>query len=375
MLDKAAGSGDQFFMMVTPVAPHQELAHGSKAPPIPDQWKGVFNNRTAPRTENFNPAERSGSSWVYNSPRLDDGQVQLCDTTYYHRLANIAAIDQMVANLVDRLDYHGIKDNTYVIYTSDNGFHIGNHRLLPGKRCPYEEDVNIPFLIRGPDVPQGINSTITNSHTDVAPTILKMLGLPNRDEFDGAAMAYTKDELYSSTKQEIVNVEFWDGDAGAPIGVSAHSYYNNTYKALRMYTNDYNLYYSTWCTGEREFFDMNADEQQMNNLLGSNPKTNSSMLYYGRSTSELIDRLDAILIITKSCKQDACRNPWGVLFPKGQVSSLQDAMDTQYDSFFAQQPKVQFDKCTSGYIASKELPTHANLFGGGQVLLGPASKG
>jgi N-acetylglucosamine-6-sulfatase len=101
------------------------------------------------------------------------------------RLGNIAAIDDMVAELIQKLDDHNILDNTYVVYTSDNGtfspikgprskskltphagFHIGNHRLSPGKRCPYEEDINIPLLIRGPNVPKGINSTITNSHTD-----------------------------------------------------------------------------------------------------------------------------------------------------------------------------------------------------------------
>lgn len=134
------------------------------------------------------------------------------------------------------------------------GFHIGNHRLLPGKRCPYEEDVSVPLLIRGPDVPQGVNTTITNSHTDMAPTILQMLGVPLRDDFDGAPMAYTQDALSNSIKNEIVQVEFWGGGIG-PLGLNAKTYYNNTYKALRMLSDDYNLYYSTWCTGEHEFYD------------------------------------------------------------------------------------------------------------------------
>ncbi len=48
------------------------------------------------------------------------------------------------------------------------GFHIGQHRLTAGKLCPYEEDINIPLLIRGPDVAKGVTSEIINSHTDMA---------------------------------------------------------------------------------------------------------------------------------------------------------------------------------------------------------------
>lgn len=57
--------------------------------------------------------------------------------------------------MISKLDGYGLLDNTYIIYTTDNGFHIGNHRLGAGKRCPYEEDINIPLLVRGPDVARG----------------------------------------------------------------------------------------------------------------------------------------------------------------------------------------------------------------------------
>jgi hypothetical protein len=114
-------------------------------------------------------------------------------------------------------------------------------------------------------------------------------------------------------------------------------YANNTYKALRlMDNNSSSLFYSTWCTGEHEFYDMSTDAQQMNNWLGPDPKGNASE-YYGRPQSELIARLDALLMVTKSCKQDTCRDPWRVLFPKGQVSNILDAMNPSYDTFFANQ--------------------------------------
>lgn len=89
----------------------------------------------------------------------------------------------------------------------------------------------------------------------MAPTILKMLGVGLRDDFDGAPMAYTKEELANSTKHEIVQVEFWGAD-GTPVGLKKGSYYNNTYKALRMTTDDNSLFYSAWCSGDHEFYDM-----------------------------------------------------------------------------------------------------------------------
>jgi N-acetylglucosamine-6-sulfatase len=121
MLDDAATSGDQFFLMVAPVAPHQDLQHGVSPPPVPAKYQGVFADQKAPRTENFNPDVASGASWVSKLPKLNEKKLKNCDKTFGHRLGNIAAIDDMVGELVQRLDDHGILNNTYIIYTSDNG--------------------------------------------------------------------------------------------------------------------------------------------------------------------------------------------------------------------------------------------------------------
>lgn len=348
-------------MMVAPVAPHQESWHGSRPPPVPEKYRGMFAEAQAPRTENWNPDEPSGASWVKDMPKLDDKGIETCDKTHRHRLGNVYAVDAMVGELIQKLEDHGILDNTYIVYTSDNGFHIGNHRLLPGKRCPYEEDINIPLLIRGPDVAKGVNSSIVNSHTDMAPTILQMLGVDTRDNFDGEPITYTEKTMSGSTKSEMVNVEFWTS-GGAPAGLSHSNYYNNTYKALRLLSGNESFYYSTWCTNEREFYDMNADIYQMNNRIGDNPKDGTAE-YFGRPWNEVIDRLDALLMVTKSCKEDSCREPWKVLFPKGQVTDLETAMRPEYDSFFKNQPRISFSNCAVAYFVEDEGPQTVNIFG------------
>ena len=60
-------------------------------------------------------------------------------------------------------------------------------------------------------------------------------------------------------------------------------------------SDEYSFMYTTWCTGEHEFYDMVSDSQQMQNRL-ANPPQGSAKQYYGRSENELFNRLDALLM-------------------------------------------------------------------------------
>lgn len=127
------------------------------------------------------------------------------------RLRALQAVDELVEGVVRILDQHDILDNTYLIYSSDNGFHIGQHRLPPGKECGYEEDINIPLVIRGPGIPKGGVTSRVSSHTDLAPTILQIFGLQPREDFDGIAIPLDAREqaIEGNSSHEHVNVEFW----------------------------------------------------------------------------------------------------------------------------------------------------------------------
>ena len=73
------------------------------------------------------PFTFSGASWVYKLPQLSTKQVQQGDNIYHHRLANLAGVDAMVGDLIQKLKDNNILDNTYIIYTTDNGFHISTY--------------------------------------------------------------------------------------------------------------------------------------------------------------------------------------------------------------------------------------------------------
>lgn len=120
-------------------------------------------------------------------------------------------MDDLVDGIFTKLEaYPEVLANTYVFYTSDNGYHIGQHRLPPGKTCGIEEDVNVPFIARGPGIAAGHIEKFPTTHTDLVPTIFDLAGIPQRDDFDGAPIPLTEESRQRlSTRNEHVNVEFW----------------------------------------------------------------------------------------------------------------------------------------------------------------------
>jgi N-acetylglucosamine-6-sulfatase len=91
------------------------------------------------------------------------------------------AVDEMVAELVQLLEANGQLENTYFIFTSDNGFHMGEHDLPSGKMLAYEEDIRVPFVMRGPGVTPKTIITEMTANIDIAPTIAELAGAKSAD--------------------------------------------------------------------------------------------------------------------------------------------------------------------------------------------------
>lgn len=280
-------------------------------------------------------------------------------------------MDELVGGVIAKLNEYRILDNTYIIYSSDNGYHISQHRLHPGKECGFEEDIHIPLIIRGPGIAAGHTANVVSTHADLSPTILHLAGLDPRPDFDGSAIPLTKSDLRdveeSAERGEHVSIEFWG--QGIPEGKYGFSLddgklvgwgTNNTYKALRIInpTHGYNIYYSVWCTNEHELYNLTSDPGQLHNLYPSSLSSPSSLPAHHNLTP-LIQRLDALLLTTKSCQGTTCRAPWSVLHPKGNVHSLADALDEKYHAFYSNVSKkasIYFDECRLGYIREVEGP-------------------
>jgi arylsulfatase A-like enzyme len=291
-LDQAAASEDPFFITIAPVACHSNVKFGQivfngsfdidhvvTSPPIPaERHKGLFPNAIIPRNANFNPkkaskstlSERNGKSidrfpkpssvnWIHTLPQQNETNVEFNDHFYRNRLRALQAVDEIVDGIITRLDEYGILDNTYIVYSTDNGYHISQHRLQPGKECGFEEDINVPLIIRGPGVLKGEVTDIVTTHTDLAPTFLNLIGEKPRPEFDGVAIPVTETGLKEAKEKrhEHVNVEYW-GFAITEGKYDKQIFWNNTYKSLRVIGKGYNLYYSVWCNNEHELYDLNV---------------------------------------------------------------------------------------------------------------------
>lgn len=82
----------------------------------------------------------------------------------------------------------------------------------------------------------------------------------------------------------------------------------------------------------------------------------------GRQFKDITPRLDALMMVLKSCKGNTCRNPWGFLHPDGDVQNLLDALSPTFDRFYHEQPKVAFSSCELGYLKAAEGPQHVHTF-------------
>lgn len=83
----------------------------------------------------------------------------------------------------------------------------------------------------------------------------------------------------------------------------------------------------------------------------------------GRTFDQIVPRLDALMMVLKSCKGRACIEPWRELHPSGDVATLIGSLRPDYDDFYREQPKVSFSECKLGYFPAFEGPQEANQFG------------
>ncbi|KAG0646727.1 Arylsulfatase [Hyphodiscus hymeniophilus] len=375
-LDDAVNSADgkPFFLTIAPIAPHADIYMNSSdihdpnilfkfgTPVSAKRHQHLFQDEKVPRTKNFNPDRQNQTNVDYN------------DHFYRQRLRSLQSVDELVDGIVTRLREYGVLENTYVIYSSDNGYHIGQHRLQPGKSCGYEEDINVPLIVRGPGVAKNYSTNIVTTHTDLAPTFFDLLGIPLREDFDGVAIPVTKAGIETSLdhRREHLNVEYWGfaggegrydrtvyAPSGCPVinGFTGTLHENNTYKAIRILGPGYNLYYSIWCTNEHELYDMDLDPGQLHNILDPAQSDTSTAVVAGLPIAKVVARLDSLLFVLKSCKGPTCREPWQTLHPKGDVLTLRDALAPRFDRFYeVEQRRVEYNFCSNGYIVEAEGP-------------------
>jgi arylsulfatase A-like enzyme len=173
-INRAEANDDQpFFLQFHPTAPHAGAGRNGPATPAP-RHAGMFAGVQAPRTPSFNEADVSDKPPdVRNLPLLTAAQIAAIDHEYQTRIESLQALDEGIGQIIDTLAARGELDNTYIVYTSDNGYHLGQHRFLGSKFQVYEEDIRVPLIIRGPGVEAGAIRDQMAVNIDLAPTMAR----------------------------------------------------------------------------------------------------------------------------------------------------------------------------------------------------------
>ena len=164
-----SGKPDPFFMLIATKAVHDE---GQEAIPAP-QYANMFKDVSLPMGPSFNKNNEKEVSHKSLKARPIHG-VTLAQLTKSYRaeLQSLQSVDDLVASVVDALKETGKLDDTVIIYTSDNGFMHGEHRLI-GKSAAYEELIKVPLLMRGPGIPKNETRSELVNNLDVVATIAR----------------------------------------------------------------------------------------------------------------------------------------------------------------------------------------------------------
>jgi N-acetylglucosamine-6-sulfatase len=287
---RRASSRQPFFLYVAPHDPHVEPGscdcegHNPRAPP---RYRHAFPGLTAPRTPDFNEADVSDKpSDIRKLPLLTPHRIAEVDALYRAQAQSLLGVDDLVANVVRTLRQQGELQNTVILFTSDNGFLHGEHRVLQGKVLPYEPSIRVPLLIRAPGMPQGVHRSQLVGNVDLAPTILDFAhATPGRVEDGRSLVPVMLGQRYWPGRG--LELEAW----GNPTTPSQAEHPPLVFKGVR--TDRY--MYADYGTGQRELYDLWKDPFELRNAV-SDPA-------YARVRASL----QSLLGVLGNCSGDTCR--------------------------------------------------------------------
>jgi N-acetylglucosamine-6-sulfatase len=287
-----------FYLQLDYTAPHGDFRRPAGPEPATRHYD-TFAGAPFPH----GPSEGFNEGNVNDKPRFIREAEYLSPTdthtyrVYYQKaLESLRAVDDGVKQIVDTLGAMHRLRNTYIIFTSDNGFFYGEHRLTGGKFLAYEPSTHLPFLMRGPGIKPGTSTGELAANIDIAPTILELAGAEADKSIDGRSLVPYMLDPSLRTRRPILFESFVEtndveenggGPAAAPVGVAA----GNTgggesvnarpssalprkrgasasivappkdYEGIRL--GPYK--YIEWPDGEKELYDINKDPYELNN--------------------------------------------------------------------------------------------------------------
>jgi N-acetylglucosamine-6-sulfatase len=281
LIGRRAPTAQPFFLWLTYSAPHSGGPYTDPNPPTncddapkpPPRYAHAFDSEPLPRPPNFDEPDVSDKpAAIRQRPRLNASAIVYIERNYRCELESLLSVDDGVKQVVDALQASGELDNTLIVYTSDNGFFHGEHRIAQGKMRIYEESIRVPLEMRGPGIPQGVSVDPLAINADLAPTIVDAANANPGLTMDGRSLIpVAQDPGIEHGRQLLV-------EQPGLAAIRTHRYIYAEYK-----------------NGERELYDLRRDPYE----LHSRQKDPA----YASVEAELAARLDRL----KSCAGASCR--------------------------------------------------------------------
>ena len=284
MLYDLSRSPSPFFLWASYVAPH------AGGPVEPDDPEPVLrdNGREHALTTPARPADVKGALdaqldgplgavregdlsdkpvFLRNSPTLNDAEVEALTEVTRQRAESLYVVDQEVARTVEVLERLGELDDTVLVFTSDNGYFLGEHGMLQTKRMPYQSALRVPTIMAGPGIPEGEVRRDPFLTNDFAPTFLELAGARTSRVMDGVSMldvarggdrGWTRAVLTESGPRNLRS-----GEPPAleryPAGPSSLRFSQGIRTPRFLYVEH--------ATRERELYDLRADPLELTNIV------------------------------------------------------------------------------------------------------------
>lgn len=310
-----------FYLQVDYTSPHGDFRHPAGPEPAPRHY-GWFEGAPLPHdgAEGLNEGNVSDKpSFIREAPFLTPTELHVYRVYYDKQLEALRSVDDGVKLIFQALgQMHRLRD-TYVIFTSDNGFFFGEHRLAGGKFLAYEPSTHVPFLIRGPGVKRNAKSSELAANVDIAPTILELAGVKADASIDGRSMVPFLHNPNLRTNRPILFESFVqtsdvEENGGGPPATPAYESTGGSaartsasrrpgrgagasivappkdYAGIRLGP----WKYIEWPDGEKELYDIEKDPNELNNRVRE------------RNLSPIRNFLHAQLLRLKSCVGRAC---------------------------------------------------------------------
>jgi len=277
-----------FYLQLDYTAPHGDFRRPAGPEPATRHYN-LFSGAPYPhgRSEGFNEGSVNDKPrFIREAPYLSLQEIHTYRVYYQKALESLRSVDEGVKLIVDTLGGLGRLRNTYIVFTSDNGFFYGEHRLTGGKFLAYEPATHLPLLIRGPGIKPGTATGELAANIDLAPTLLELAGASADKSIDGRSLVPFMRDPSLRTRRPILFESFVEtndveangqpgaapaerpaaraaraaGRGGATASIVAPP---KDYEGIRL--GPYK--YIEWPDGEKELYDITKDPNELNNLV------------------------------------------------------------------------------------------------------------